>query len=121
MNTKSKSYNLIQNFIRHFGDSQVSLYTASGRTELGGNHTDHQNGQVLAAAVDLQLMAAVGLAVSEMVLGEDGVCRVHGGGFAGTIQAFVKTEAVDRYKTAMDKLFGDGACQVLRVGGEDNR
>ena len=59
MNTKSKSYNLIQNFIRHFGDSQVSLYTASGRTELGGTHTDHQNGQVLAAAVDLKIMAAV--------------------------------------------------------------
>lgn len=54
---------------------------------------------------------AVGLAVSEMVLGEDGVCRVHGGGFAGTIQAFVKIEAVDRYRKAMDKLFGAGACR----------
>lgn len=64
---------------------------------------------------------AVGLAVSEMVLGEDGVCRVHGGGFAGTIQAFVKIEAVDRYREAMDKLFGDGACQVLRVGGAGSR
>ena len=60
---------------------------------------------------------AVALAVSELVLGEDGVCRVHGGGFAGTIQAFVKKEAVERYKKAMDKLFGDDACQVLKVGG----
>ena len=64
---------------------------------------------------------AVGLAVSEMVLGEDGVCRVHGGGFAGTIQAFVKIEAVDRYRKAMDKLFGDGACRVLQVGGAGSR
>lgn len=64
---------------------------------------------------------AVGLAVSEMVLGEDGVCRVHGGGFAGTIQAFVKIEAVDRYRKAMDKLFGAGACRVLQVGGAGSR
>jgi len=63
---------------------------------------------------------AVGLAVSEAVLGEDGVCRVHGGGFAGTIQSFVKEDVVDRYKAAMDKLFGDGACMVLRLGGEND-
>lgn len=63
---------------------------------------------------------AVGLAVSEMVVGEDGVCRVHGGGFAGTIQAFVKIEAVDRYRKAMDKLFGDGACQVLKIGEKND-
>lgn len=63
---------------------------------------------------------AVGLAVSEAVLGEDGVCRVHGGGFAGTIQAFVRDVAVDRYKAAMDKLFGDGACMVLGVGGKND-
>ncbi len=62
---------------------------------------------------------AVGLAVSEAVLGEDGVCRVHGGGFAGTIQAFVKDDAADRYKAAMDKLFGDGACKVLRIGRDN--
>ena len=61
---------------------------------------------------------AVALAVSELVLGEDGVCRVHGGGFAGTIQAFVKTEAVGRYKAAMDKLFGDGACMVMSFACE---
>jgi len=62
---------------------------------------------------------AAGLAVSEAVLGEDGVCRVHGGGFAGTIQAFVKVDATDRYKAAMDKLFGDGACKVLRIGRDN--
>lgn len=59
---------------------------------------------------------AVGLAVSEAVLGDNGVCRVHGGGFAGTIQAFVKNEVVGRYREAMDKLFGEGACKVLKIG-----
>ena len=63
---------------------------------------------------------ATALAVSEMILGEDGVCRVHGGGFAGTIQAFVKNEAVERYKNAMDKLFGEGACQALKIGAKND-
>ena len=41
--------------------------------------------------------------------------RVHGGGFAGTIQAFVPSDAVDGFKTLMDSAFGEGACLVLRV------
>lgn len=58
---------------------------------------------------------SVALAVSESILGENGVCRVHGGGFAGTIQAFVKNEAVAEYKEIMDKVFGKDACQVLKI------
>ena len=41
--------------------------------------------------------------------------RVHGGGFAGTVQAFVPTDAVDGFKSLMDSAFGEGACLVLRV------
>ena len=58
---------------------------------------------------------SVGLAVSEAVLGSDGIARVHGGGFAGTMQAFVKKEAVPRYVTAMDALYGAGACAVMQI------
>lgn len=58
---------------------------------------------------------SVALALSDMILGENGVSRVHGGGFAGTIQAFVKDEAVDNYQLYMNKIFGEGACKVLKV------
>ena len=47
--------------------------------------------------------------------GKGGAFRVHGGGFAGTIQAYLKEEDVDAYRTLMDSVFGDGACLVLRV------
>lgn len=58
----------------------------------------------------------VALAASAHALqGGKGVCRVHGGGFAGTIQAFVKNEAVDDYKCYIESIFGEGACQVLKV------
>jgi galactokinase len=45
----------------------------------------------------------------------NGVCRVHGGGFAGTILAIVKDNAVDEYRRNMDKIFGDGASMILQI------
>ena len=44
-----------------------------------------------------------------------GAYRVHGGGFAGTIQAYVPVDAAELYKETMDSVFGDGACLILRV------
>lgn len=58
---------------------------------------------------------SVALAISESVLGNNGVVRVHGGGFAGTIQAFVKEEAVCAYKETMEAVFGGGTCEVLHI------
>lgn len=58
---------------------------------------------------------SLALAVSEIFLGEDGVCRVHGGGFAGTIQAFVKKDMVEEYRKCMDGVFGVGACNILCI------
>lgn len=57
----------------------------------------------------------VALGASEYVLKDRGVCRVHGGGFAGTIQAFVKNEAVEEYRAFIESVFGEGACHVLKI------
>lgn len=58
---------------------------------------------------------SVGLAVSESILAGHGVCRVHGGGFAGTIQAFVENGFVEEYRKTLDQVFGEGSCHVLKV------
>ncbi len=58
---------------------------------------------------------SIALAASDSILGKDGVSRVHGGGFAGTIQAFVKNTAVQEYKNAMDAIFGEGSCNILKI------
>lgn len=55
------------------------------------------------------------LMLSEHYLKDNGVCRVHGGGFAGTIQAFVKQEAVTGYKSFIENILGEGTCHVLSV------
>ena len=46
-------------FAAAFGGVPTKYYSAPGRTEIGGNHTDHQRGRVLAAAVNLDTVAAV--------------------------------------------------------------
>ena len=42
-------------------------------------------------------------------------CRVHGGGFAGTIQAFVPADLCDDFCATMDAVFGAGQCHVLMI------
>lgn len=58
---------------------------------------------------------SLGIALSEAVLKDRGAVRVHGGGFAGTIQAFVPDDMVEEYRSALDHLFGKGSCHVLKV------
>lgn len=49
----------LKKFEQYYSDLEVSVYSAPGRTEIGGNHTDHQQGCVLAAAVNLDAIAVV--------------------------------------------------------------
>lgn len=57
----------------------------------------------------------LGIMLSRKLLGEKGAVRVHGGGFAGTIQAFVPEEKVNEYSQEMNRIFGDGSCYILRI------
>lgn len=58
---------------------------------------------------------SLGLYTAKNVLGDRGACRVHGGGFAGTIQAFVPNDLLDEFISAQENLFGKGACFVLSI------
>ena len=59
---------------------------------------------------------AVGLSISEHLLKNGkGAWRVHGGGFAGTIQAFVPLDMTKTYISAMEAVFGEGSCYQLRI------
>jgi len=58
---------------------------------------------------------SLALALSDLVLKGEGAWRVHGGGFAGTIQAFVPANLLDKYITTLEHLFGEGACHNLFI------
>ena len=46
-------------YVKIFGEQEVEIYSAPGRSEVGGNHTDHQHGMVLATSINLDAIAIV--------------------------------------------------------------
>lgn len=58
---------------------------------------------------------SLALALSDIVLGSEGAWRVHGGGFAGTIQAFVPEALLDEYVKTIENAFGEGKCWKLFI------
>ncbi|MBQ7004172.1 MAG: galactokinase [Oscillospiraceae bacterium] len=58
---------------------------------------------------------AVTIALCEQLLAGRGAVRVHGGGFAGTVQAFVPLDMLDAFRTAAEAVLGEGKCHVLRL------
>ncbi len=71
---QSRAQAVLEEFQAIFGRPAEGLFSAPGRTELGGNHTDHEHGHVLAAAVDLDLLAAAAVT-------DDRAVRVHSQGY----------------------------------------
>lgn len=58
---------------------------------------------------------SLALALSELVLKGQGAWRVHGGGFAGTIQAFVPQNLLDQYISTLEHVYGPGSCRKLFI------
>ena len=61
---------------------------------------------------------ALALNLCAMYLGDRGAYRVHGGGFAGTVQAFVPFDLLDSFRSGIDAVLGQGACHVLSIRPE---
>ena len=94
----NKNFTKFKEIVKASGDSSFkylqNIYSA----------TDYKNQAV-----------SLALALSELILEDHGVCRIHGGGFAGTIQAFVEDEFVEVYKQKIERYFGEGSCHVLKI------
>lgn len=58
---------------------------------------------------------AVGLYLTENFLNGEGAFRVHGGGLAGTIQAYIPLNRVNEYKECVEKVFGAGSCHIMTI------
>ena len=72
---RSRYMTVVREFAERYGeDRELTLYSVSGRSELSGNHTDHNYGCVIAASIDLDVIAAVSPR-------EDSVIRVKSEGF----------------------------------------
>jgi len=70
---------------------------------------------VVPAGYTVHQELAVALALADHLLHGRGACRVHGGGFAGTIQAFVPADMLEEFRTGMEAVLGEGSCHVLSI------
>ena len=93
-------------------DTFLHLATESGRSSwmylqniTPAGETEHQ-------------AVAVALALCDTLLGGRGAFRVHGGGFAGTVQAFVPMDLLEQFKRGIEAVLGEGSCHVLSIRPE---
>ena len=70
---------------------------------------------VIPAGYVQQQAMAVALGLCEHYLQGKGAYRVHGGGFAGTVQAFVPFELLESFRAGIDAALGEGACHILSI------
>ena len=87
----------------------LSLYRQSARSSSELLQNLYSTKKPESQGIPLAIM------MSRLALGDDAAVRVHGGGFAGTVQAFVKKEKTEEYIQKMDALFGKGSCRVLYI------
>ena len=107
----------VRSHVDLYGDGDLSVFSVGGRSEISGNHTDHTHGKVIAACVNLDI-----LAVAKKT--DDGTIRVKSEGFPEDIVGFSRTEAPDPkyYFTSsaviagMEKAFLNAG---YKVGGFD--
>ncbi|MCQ2407063.1 MAG: galactokinase [Oscillospiraceae bacterium] len=90
-------------------DAYLQLVRESGRSSMSYLQNISPGGRPQAQAV------AVALAVCDRLLAGKGAYRVHGGGFAGTVQAYVPLAEVDAFRRGTERIFGAGACYVLQL------
>jgi galactokinase len=93
-------------------DTFLRLVTESG------NSSWEQLQNVVPAGYKAHQDVAVALAVAREALGGRGAVRVHGGGFAGTIQAFVPADLLESFRAATEAVLGEGKCHVLSIRPE---
>ncbi|MPN08360.1 Galactokinase [bioreactor metagenome] len=75
-----------------------------------------QNVSVCGSSIHQEV--AYSLAMCDIILNGRGAYRVHGGGFAGTVQAFVPEDMLEEFKLKIENTIGEGSCHILSIRNE---
>lgn len=90
-------------------DCFLQIVNASGHSSY-----EYLQNTAVEGSVDSQAVN-VALALCDVLLGGRGAHRVHGGGFAGTVQAFVPLDMLETFRAGIDAAIGEGSCHVLSI------
>ena len=82
---------------------------------LSGHSSQELLQNVIPTGATAHQEVALALGLARHLLGGRGACRVHGGGFAGTIQAFVPNDMLEDFRRGMETVLGAGSCHVLAI------
>ncbi len=93
-------------------DEFLSLVSESGNSSFKFLQNVYSNSNVNEQGISLALALTEQFFMEAQV---KGACRVHGGGFAGTIQCFIPISALNSYKEYIEKSFGDNSCYILKI------
>lgn len=103
----------VNNMLKALENNDFESYLKG--VQESGNSSFRFLQNVYASSAPQEQGLSIGIALSEEILKDKGVVRVHGGGFAGTIQAYVPDDILDEYITQMNNLFGPGSATVLAI------
>ena len=98
---------LLDGFLAVYGDREAALFSVPGRTEVSGNHTDHQHGRVLAAAVDIDIIAAASPT-------DEGVVRLKSEGYPEDVTDIRRPDAKACRRGTSSALIA-GVCAAFEV------
>ena len=107
--SRTRCIELICAYTTCFGALPAALFGAPGRTELGGNHTDHQHGLVLAASIDLDILAAVSP-------NHDGKIRIQSEGYSLIVIDLAELEPIPAEKNTSAALVRGVAAGFKALG-----
>jgi len=92
----------------------LRLITESGRSSLACLQNIYSPSRINLQGLSLAL------ALAERVLGSEGACRIHGGGFAGSILAFVPDALKEEFTSQLSAVFGEGCCNFLTISKNES-
>ena len=96
---------LEKRFLEYFGEQDMHYFSTPGRVEIGGNHTDHNNGRVLAAAINLDSIAIASPT-------NDNIITIHSAGYNDPFIVDLKDKKVHKEETGTTSalVHGIAAC-----------
>ena len=107
---KERYTKAIDEFEKIYGDGEITLYSVAGRSELSGNHTDHNYGCVIAASIDLDIIAVARKR-------DDGVIRIKSEGFPEDVVDTAKYTAPIEAKFGTSESIIAGMCAGFTKDG----
>ncbi len=120
---KERWTKLIQTHVEYLGEQNENanvkprLFSAPGRTELAGNHTDHNKGQVLAAAIQLDTIAVVTESSANIAAAEEPIVKIYSEGYPPVDVNLANLEALESEKETTDALVRGIAASLVKRGG----